>query len=655
MLNRAYSRLDIKSVDEDARVITGIATTPQPDRMGDIVEPMGAEFTLPLPFLWQHDAKSPIGEVFQARATPAGIEVQIRVAKIADPGLLKDRIDEAWQSIKAKLVRGLSIGFKGIEEARISDTFSYRYIKWAWLELSAVTIPANAEATIQTIKSLDVHASPATGERPLVSSIARATASSTIPRGSMKTISENIADFEKSRTPKSLRMQEIMQKASDEGRTLDEKEATEYDGLQAEVKDFTTHIDRLKALEESQRESAAPVQRATGETTRASSRVVEVKSTLPPGMEFARYVIAMAVGRGNPASALEVAKARYPDQPRIHTLLKAAVAGGTTQDATWAAPLVYAQNLVTEFIDFLRPLTILGKFGGGNVPSLRRVPFNVRITGQTSGGSGYWVGQGKAKPLTKFDFNAVTLPWAKVAAISVISDDLIRFSSPSAEQLVRDGLAAANMERLDVDFIDPAKSIETGVSPGSILNGVAPLTPTGTDIASVYADVKQLFQAFIDANLSPTTGVFIMPQTVALALSMMRNPLGQREFPEISMTGGTFFGLPVITSQYATFGSPYSNIVALVNASDIFLSDDGGFSVDASREASLEMESAPISNIGGDHAGGSPSDPVSAEMVSMFQTNSVAIRSERFINWQRRRDTAVAWLENVLWGTGSPV
>ena len=48
-MKRAYSLLEIKAVDDDQRVITGIATTPEPDRVGDIVEPMGAKFANPLP------------------------------------------------------------------------------------------------------------------------------------------------------------------------------------------------------------------------------------------------------------------------------------------------------------------------------------------------------------------------------------------------------------------------------------------------------------------------------------------------------------------------------------------------------------------------------------------------------------------------------
>jgi len=59
-LNRAYSLLTIKSVDDEQRVITGMATTPATDRSGDIVEPGGAEFKLPIPLLWQHNSREPI-------------------------------------------------------------------------------------------------------------------------------------------------------------------------------------------------------------------------------------------------------------------------------------------------------------------------------------------------------------------------------------------------------------------------------------------------------------------------------------------------------------------------------------------------------------------------------------------------------------------
>jgi hypothetical protein len=125
--------------------------------------------------------------------------------------------------------------------------------------------------------------------------------------------------------------------------------------------------------------------------------------------------------------------------------------------------------------------------------------------------------------------------------------------------------------------------------------------------------------------------------TNALALSLMQNALGQPEFPGITMTGGTFVGLPVITSEYMTdvadsSGSP----IILVNASDVFLADDGGIMIDASREASLEMLDGSLTQ---DATAGT-----GASLVSMFQTNSVAMRAERVINWKKRRAEAVAMI-----------
>jgi len=124
-----------------------------------------------------------------------------------------------------------------------------------------------------------------------------------------------------------------------------------------------------------------------------------------------------------------------------------------------------------------------------------------------------------------------------------------------------------------------------------------------------------------------------------LALSLMRNTLGQKEFPDITMMGGTFEGLPVIASEYVptvTGGA----IVILANASDIWVADDGQVVLDASREASLQMDDAPTNN---------SVVPTATTMVSMFQTNSVAMRAERWINWQKRRPAAVQVLDDVNW------
>lgn len=151
---RAYSILEVKAYDDDAREITGMATTPEPDRMGDIVDPMGAKFAVELPLLWQHRHDSPVGTVKFGKPTKNGIPFRASVAKIENAGQLKDMVDMAWDAVKAKLVRGVSIGFRALEYA-FMENGGIRFTEVEIYELSLVTIPANASATIQTIKAMD--------------------------------------------------------------------------------------------------------------------------------------------------------------------------------------------------------------------------------------------------------------------------------------------------------------------------------------------------------------------------------------------------------------------------------------------------------------------------------------------------------------------
>lgn len=154
MTRRAYSLLEVKAVNEDKRIIRGIATTPTVDRVGDIVEPLGVAFKNPLPFLWQHQHDKPIGTVTFDKPTEDGITFEAELPIINEPGTLKDRVDEAWQSIKLGLVRAVSIGFRAIEYAFL-DEGGIRFSKSEVYELSAVTIPAQPDAVMTSIKAMD--------------------------------------------------------------------------------------------------------------------------------------------------------------------------------------------------------------------------------------------------------------------------------------------------------------------------------------------------------------------------------------------------------------------------------------------------------------------------------------------------------------------
>lgn len=634
MNNKAYSVLELKSVDEDRRIIEGIATTPAPDRMEDVVEPEGIQFSLPFPFLYQHNARQPIGMVTDAKVNKAGMRIKATLA----PKGTAPFIDEAWSLIKAGLIRGLSIGFRSLEEAYDKTTGGFHYLKSELLEISAVTIPANAEANITAIKSADVSPPAALGHgRKASSGSAKQITpgvSGTKRQDNMRTIGEQIAALEAKRQANVARKEALRLGAAEEGRVMDVAEAEEFDGLDVDNEAIDKELARLQRHQK-QIENAVPITEATAGSTDAGSAVRGLitiprnREPLKPGTRFTRYAMALMKSRGNLPQAYELAKA-WKDTPEVASVLKAAVDAGTTTDAGWAAELADYRYMASEFIEFLRPMTIIGR-----IPGLRGVPFNIRIPLQDAGSSVNWVGEGCAKPVSKLNFDTATLRFAKAAGIVVTTEELLRFSNPAAEGLVRQDLAAAIRQFLDEQFVDPTVAAVPNVSPASITNGAAFQAATGTTAADFRADFQAAITAIITANIDPTGIVIIMQPTLAVAMSLMRNALGQKEFPDISAEGGRLEGYAVVTSMSVPAG-----VVIFLKPNEILLADEGGITLDASREATITMDDG--------------TSPASTTTVSMWQNNMVALRVERYIYWARRRDEAVFYITGAGYGSTSP-
>lgn len=151
-MNRAFVALEIKALDDDARQIEGWATTPEIDRMGDIVLPKGAEYKLPIPFLLDHDHSQVVGEVERVEVSDKGIKFFAHIKKIAEEGEAKALCDKAWSFIKNGLRKAVSIGFRPLE-FDVLPNGGLKFTSWEWYELSAVGIPAQPSAVITDRKS----------------------------------------------------------------------------------------------------------------------------------------------------------------------------------------------------------------------------------------------------------------------------------------------------------------------------------------------------------------------------------------------------------------------------------------------------------------------------------------------------------------------
>jgi HK97 family phage prohead protease len=159
---RAYSTLEAKAFDGKNRTFKGWATTPSADRVQDTIDPLGAKFQNPLVLLHQHNHDAPIGTVTFGKPTAKGIEFEAHIPEIEEPGALKERVDTAWGEIKHGLVRAVSIGFRPIKYA-YKDDGGIEFQEIEIFELSSVSIPANAEAVITAVKSMDAELRHAAG------------------------------------------------------------------------------------------------------------------------------------------------------------------------------------------------------------------------------------------------------------------------------------------------------------------------------------------------------------------------------------------------------------------------------------------------------------------------------------------------------------
>ena len=632
-MNRAYSTISIKSVNDEKRIIEGIASTPTPDRVGDVVVPEGMEFKVPFPFLYQHNSRQPIGNVVKATVTADGMKVQVQIAK----GGVAPFIDEAWALIKEGLIRGLSIGFRSLEESWDKTLNGYRYLRTEIMELSAVTIPANAEASITSIKSISCDELAALGKEQSRTELDKShlpgvsgkmTRNNSMP----KTTGEQIAAFEATRSANEARLEAIRTKAADEGRPMNETEAEEFKGLMSDNSTIIEEIKTLRQYEKQLAQSAKAVGDVTSEGAGAKARgLITVRSPqLPQGTAFTRYAMALARSKGNIMQAAEMAKRWQDSTPEVAEVLKVAVAAGTTTADGWASELAQYTYMASEFIEFLRPQTIIGK-----IPGLRRVPFNITLPLQDSGSSVGWVGEGLQKPVSKLHLDTVNFRFAKAAGIVVLTEELLRFSNPSAEALVRTDLAAAIAQFLDEQFIDPTVTAVANVSPASITNGAGTIAASGTTATDFRNDLGDALTQMVNANVDPSGMHIVMQPTLAVALSLLRNALGQQEFPGINASGGTIEGYPVVTSNSVPVG-----VVVFVKPSEILLADEGGINLDASTEASLVMDDGV--------------SPQGTTLVSLWQKNMVALRAERIINWARRRAAAVFYITAAGYGGASP-
>ncbi len=452
---------------------------------------------------------------------------------------------------------------------------------------------------------------------------------------------KTLAELREDRATKAARLQELVDLFKTDGHETTDAENEEFDTLAAEVKELDTEI-RIKQFEATNAAAATPVRGKSADEGRQSRGGISFVRKQDPddkfkGQAFTRIAIAKALSyiqirEGNLVTPAQIAERRWgKTHPNLVNVIKAGVAGGGTGSGEWGAELADSNTRYNgDFIEFLYAMTVFDRL------PLRPVPARVHIKGQDGAATGFWVGESKGIPVTSADFSDVELTPLKVGAIAVASKELIADSDPSAELWIRDSIAQASAQRVDTTFLS-ATAASSGVSPAGLLNGLAAAAPSGTDAAAIRADLQTLYSGFLTAKNA--SGLYhVMTPSMAKAISLMRNSLGQKEFEGLNAMGGTLEGDPVVTGDNVTGGD-----WILLKPSDIWKIGDTGIELSMSDSATIEQDSAPAG------AGDTPT-AASATLMSLWQTEQVGFKVVRRINFQKRRTTAVAYLANGEYG-----
>lgn len=408
--------------------------------------------------------------------------------------------------------------------------------------------------------------------------------------------------------------------------------------VQKHVRDFVG-TELAGIIRENIEKAVAPLQT---QVTNWGARVTageaqKTASRREPGLALARCIRATAAARmqgTGPEGAIQVLR-QWGDDDLAESWTGARQKAMTAGDATAGGFLVPVE-FVQDFIAVLRSAAVMRKLGTPTIP----LPTGTAKIGKgTAGATANYVGESTNAPKTGVSTGQLTLSFKKLMALVPVSNDLLRYSSPGADMIVRNDLVASMATKEDSAFI---RGDGTNGSPRG-LRFWAPaanvIQANGTvSIQNVATDLGKLMSQLMEADIPMINPAWIMAPRTKNFLATLATTVGSFIYKD-EMAMGTLWGYPIgVTTGVPTnldFTGAASNDESEVYFSDLgqgLIGEAESLTVDASQEAAY-------------HDGSSVQSAWSRD-----ETTVRAIAEHDFI---MRYDKAVAVLAGVDWAPGS--
>ncbi|MFP3551947.1 phage major capsid protein [Paraburkholderia sp. SIMBA_049] len=329
------------------------------------------------------------------------------------------------------------------------------------------------------------------------------------------------------------------------------------------------------------------------------------------GYALARVARALILARGESVAARAFAEAQYGATSLPARLLAKNVLGTSNIIGD-----VDAQTASAAFIALARRGSLIEAIN--SIVPFAKVPFDVPFLAEGTGATAFWTQESKPIKTSSEGFVTSRLPVLKIAALVVLTIELLKLIGPTSDAMLNRSLMRAANLLEGTSFIDPANAGTAGIEPASITHG-APSTPsTGSSAAAIAADIEKLAADFT-GDLG--SAVWLLSPATGITLALMGASVGALNLG-IGSTG-YLVGLPAVCHAAVPAG-----LLVLLDPAGIAITERV-LEVDASTQSTVEVE---------DDQGGASS------FVSLWQLDLVAARLRQYVNWQRVNDGAVSVL-----------
>ena len=283
---------------------------------------------------------------------------------------------------------------------------------------------------------------------------------------------------------------------------------------------------------------------------------------------------AMNVKQVTPEEALASAKKLYPNSKALHAVLsQKTLTVSVPADGGFTVPLAFS----SEYIEALYARTILEKLGVRKVPMPKG---NISIPKMTASAGAYWVGEAQKIPDSQASFGEVNLKAKKLASLSPISNDLLRYNSVGIDGWIANDLRRKAEIALDEAFLNGTGTAHT---PLGLKNttGVQTWTPASGTALSLKTPTGMLAK-LKQANIPMEN------------IKWLLNPIGESWLEDLAFSSGPFAfpsldngklkGYDVIESSTVGYNGTGSPITA-----DFWVGDWSEFLWGVGYDISVEM------------------------------------------------------------------